>query len=180
MKKTTKIYLSILTAGILLWLAFGFFGVQTLFVDKEVKEEIPGSISAILNQEATESSDPEEGNSRLLGKGVFEQGDSSYTISGNAFLSQHEDQYNLTFTDFEVTNGPALVVYAVKTSSTKNESVKDAIANGDFIDLGTLKGNIGDQNYLLKKKFDSKEYQVISIWCQRFSRNFGSAHLTIP
>lgn len=177
MKKNTKIILAIFVVAGLGWLAFGFFGIQAIFQDQEVKEEIPSSVSELIadtNKDVTSAGGTEQ---ELLGKGAFQQGDSTYTISGNAYMSRIKGQLNLTFTDFKVTNGPDLYVYAVKASSTENKVVKETVTEGDFISLGLLKGNIGDQNYLLEKDFDLGEYQVISIWCKRFGRNFGSANL---
>jgi hypothetical protein len=46
-----------------------------------------------------------------------------------------------------------------------------------FIDLGTIKGNIGDQNYALSADVDLSKYRTISIWCKRFAINFGVAPL---
>lgn len=150
----------VVVAGDLAWIAFGFFGIQALFVDREIEEEIPDSISNLISGSAAS-----EGG-ELLGKGSFMQGDSTYTVSGEAFLSRIDGGLNLTFAGFEVTNGPDLQVYAVKAGSTENEALKEVVSNGGFIHLGSLKGNIGDQNYELE--FDPKEYQVVSIWCRRF------------
>lgn len=180
MNRTPKIILSLLAVGGLSWLAFDFFGIQALFIDQEVKEEIPEAVSILISREDGDTSDSAGEGSKLLGKGSFKQGDSTYTISGKAFLSQVEGSLNLTFTDFDVSNGPDLFVYAVKTDSTENKQLKETVSNGDFINLGSLKGNIGDQNYLLEDGFDPKEYQVISIWCRRFGRNFGSVVLERP
>lgn len=177
MKKNTKIILAILVVGGLVWLAFGFFGIQALFKDQEVKEEIPSSISELIADTNNDAAGAGGSESELLGKGTFQQGDSTYTISGSAYLSRIKGQLNLTFKDFKVTNGPDLYVYAVKTNSTENKVVKETVAEGNFISLGLLKGNIGDQNYMLDKDVDLGEYQVISIWCKRFGRNFGSVNL---
>jgi len=180
MKKTIKILLSLLGVGLFSWLAFGFFGIQALFTNKEVNEEIPDAVSNLISEagDGTVKSDSAGDNQKLLGRGSFEQGDSTYSIAGNAFLSRVGDTLNVTFTDFEVSNGPDLYVYAIKTDSTDNKTVKSTVADGEFIRLGKLKGNIGDQTYTLESDLDLSEYGVISIWCQRFSRNFGSALLT--
>ncbi len=172
MKKTIILPLAVLGIAGFSWLAFGFFGIQALFTNTEVNEDVPDAVSQILADESGSSDS-------LLGKGSFTQGDSTYTIAGNAFLTQGESQPMLTFTDFEVSNGPDLFVYAVKAGSTDNKTVKDAVAAGDFVNLGTLKGNIGTQNYELDGAFDSGEYPVIAIWCKRFGRNFGSADLSM-
>ena len=168
MKKNIKIIIPIAIVGIagISWLAFGFFGIQALFADKKIDEDIPDTVSKLIES---------GGSNGLIGKGEFEQGDSTYTIKGSVFLSEVDGKVNLTLKDFDVTNGPNLFIYAVKTKSTDNQTVKQTVADGGFVNLGVLKGNIGSQNYVLDEKIDLEEYQVISIWCQRFSRNFGSA-----
>ena len=40
-----------------------------------------------------------------------------------------------------------------------------------------IKGNIGDQNYALGSDLDLSKYRAVSIWCKRFSVNFGAAAL---
>ena len=46
-----------------------------------------------------------------------------------------------------------------------------------LLDLGVIKGNIGDQNYALAGALDLAKYRAVSIWCKRFSMNFGAAAL---
>jgi hypothetical protein len=41
-----------------------------------------------------------------------------------------------------------------------------------------LKGNIGDQNYELPANADLAKYRAVTIWCKRFSVNFGTAPLS--
>ncbi|BCX48039.1 electron transfer protein with DM13 domain [Haloferula helveola] len=174
MKRSLKIPLFLVAAGVFAWLVFGVFGIQALFIDRKVEEQVPEAVMSLVSGQdgGSASTDAERA---LLGKGSFRQGDSTYTISGDAFLSRINGQLNLTFTGFDVTNGPDLFVYAVKSSSTDNQEVKSTVSEGGFINLGTLKGNIGDQNYALEDGLDLEDYPVISIWCRRFGRNFGSA-----
>jgi hypothetical protein len=40
-----------------------------------------------------------------------------------------------------------------------------------------LKGNRGDQNYEVPATVDLTKYRAVTIWCRRFSVNFGSAPL---
>jgi len=51
------------------------------------------------------------------------------------------------------------------------------VQQAGFIDLGVIKGNIGDQNYTLGNDLDLMKYRAVSIWCKRFSVNFGAAAL---
>jgi Electron transfer DM13 len=49
----------------------------------------------------------------------------------------------LRFTDFKTSNGPDVHVYLFAADDARDsESVKRAA----FVDLGSIKGNIGDQN----------------------------------
>ena len=59
------------------------------------------------------------------------------------------------------------------------DDAKDAatVKNAGFVDLGVIKGNIGDQNYTLGSDLDLSKYRAVSIWCKRFSVNFGAAAL---
>jgi hypothetical protein len=56
------------------------------------------------------------------------------------------------------------------------EKIADALRAG-FIDLGPIKGNVGDQNYVFGSDVDLSKYRAVSLWCKRFSLNFGTAPL---
>ena len=60
------------------------------------------------------------------------------------------------------------------TDATDDATVKSA----GFVEIAPLKGNIGDQNYELPASLDLGKYHAVTIWCKRFSVNFGSAPLT--
>ena len=47
----------------------------------------------------------------------------------------------------------------------------------EYISLGELKGNIGDQHYELSQEVDVESYPYTLIWCEKFSVLFGSAQL---
>lgn len=80
----------------------------------------------------------------------------------------------LRLTQFATSNGPEVRVYLVAATDVQDEaSAKQA----GFVDLGALKGNIGDQNYDVPATVDLTKYRAVSIWCRRFSVNFGAAPL---
>lgn len=149
---------------VVLVLAFGVFGIQALFTNTVVDEEIP-----VTTQEGVDSP-------VVLREGAFVQGDSTYTIEGNVSITEVNGVRSLALTDFSVTNGPDLFVYLVK-SSADNDEVKEAVKEGAFLNLGKLKGNIGNQVYTIPETVVLEEGYSVSIWCKRFGRNFGSALL---
>ena len=80
----------------------------------------------------------------------------------------------LRLTSFSTSNGPDVHVYMVASDDAKDAAT---VKNAGFIDLGSIKGNIGDQNYTLGSDLDLAKYRAVSIWCKRFSVNFGAAAL---
>ena len=80
----------------------------------------------------------------------------------------------LRFTNFKTSNGPDVHVYMVAADDAKDSAT---VQRAEVIDLGTIKGNIGDQNYTLGPDVDLSRYRAVSVWCKRFSVNFGTAPL---
>ena len=80
----------------------------------------------------------------------------------------------LRLTSFSTSNGPDVHVYMVAAADAKDVAT---VQRAGFIDLGVIKGNIGDQNYVLGSDVDLGKYRAVSIWCKRFSVNFGAAAL---
>jgi hypothetical protein len=79
----------------------------------------------------------------------------------------------LTLTGFEVDNGPDLRLYLVAGSARGEDNVRD------FVDLGRLKGNRGDQQYRLPPGLDLGRYSTAVVWCRAFSVLFARAPLRV-
>jgi Electron transfer DM13 len=80
----------------------------------------------------------------------------------------------LRFTNFKTSNGPDVHIYMVAAADAIDSP---SVVHAGFIDLGIMKGNIGDQNYALGPDVDLSKYHSVSVWCKRFSYNFGTAPL---
>jgi Electron transfer DM13 len=74
----------------------------------------------------------------------------------------------LRLENLHVTNGPDLYVYLATDESAS-----------DFVSLGKLKANNGNQNYDIPSETDLTRYNTVLIWCRPFSVLFGSAELTL-
>ncbi len=79
------------------------------------------------------------------------------------------DDSILRFENLKVTNGPDLYVYL---STDK--------AASEFVSLGKLKANNGNQNYNIPSDTDLSKYNTVLIWCKAFLVLFGSAELKMP
>jgi hypothetical protein len=77
------------------------------------------------------------------------------------------------FEDFRTSNGPLLRVYLSTTAPDGRGSPFDE----RFVDLGALKGNIGDQNYVIPRGTDLGAYRSVVVWCKRFSVPFAAARV---
>jgi hypothetical protein len=98
-----------------------------------------------------------------------------HPTAGTATIYQMGDGTRvLRFTNFTTSNGPDVHVYMVASDDAKDIA---AVEHAGFIDLGVIKGNVGDQNYTLGGDLDLGKYRAVSIWCKRFSVNFGAAAL---
>ena len=187
--------------AIVAFLAFGVFGIHTLFIDDKVNEAGPVFASgaapsgiesdftspemaadmteSMIDQPVEVSIDdpmpemPASPEIVTLVSGNFI--DRSHPASGVAkVLNDGSAQRFLRFEDFETDNGPDLNVYL-------SSAPPDAPAgqfDDDFVDLGDLKGNIGPQNYELPVEVDLDRYSTVVIWCVRFGVAFGAAELS--
>jgi Electron transfer DM13 len=123
-----------------------------------------------INQSLPEQQTSQTGNetSTLLLTGSFVGvGDGIHDAQGIAKVIPIEGREKiLRLEDLVVTNGPDLYVYL----STDNTA-------SDFVNLGRLKANIGNQNYQIPEGTDLTKYDTVLIWCKAFSVLFGSAEL---
>jgi hypothetical protein len=157
-------------AVIVLALGWYWFRPELLFVDRLVSEAFPRkSTSATPSRgEATASE-----NSVVLAKGKFHS--VAHETSGTATIHRLADGGRvLRLTDFATSNGPDVRVILIAANDADDGA---NVTESGYIELGKLKGNKGDQNYELPDDVDLDRYQAVTIWCYRFSVNFGTAPL---
>ena len=145
-------------------------------VEEEVEdppaEETPAEETAIEQAAAAEAAAAaaeEEaatpGEIVTIASGNF-QSINGYSVTGDALvLNNGTEERFLRFENFVSDNGPDLKVYL-------------RAASGEFISLGDLSGNIGDQNYAIPVDVDLSVFSNVEIWCERFSAGFGFATLS--
>ena len=160
MKKLIKFGIPIAAVAVLVaWYAFR---PERLVVNRQVDEAMPSAQNGSSPQPVVSGQfysilHPTEGTAT-----VYRLGDGARV---------------LRLTSFHTSNGPDVHVYMVAADDAKDVAT---VEHAGFIDLGVLKGNIGDQNYILGSDLDLGKYRAVSIWCKRFSVNFGAAALKPP
>lgn len=81
----------------------------------------------------------------------------------------------LRLTDFATSNGPDVRVYLIAAPDASDDAT---VTKSGYLELGKLKGNEGDQNYVIPAGTDLTKYHAATIWCYRFNVNFATAPLT--
>ena len=149
------------------------FRPELLFINKSVNESFPAGASAQTVSNTTGMGNESIKSPVQLASGMFHAG--AHETKGTAAIFQLPDgQRVLRFTNFETSNGPDVRVLLVAANdATDNDTVK----NSQPIELAPLKGNVGDQNYDVPSTIDLNKYKAVTIWCNRFSVNFGTAPL---
>lgn len=183
-----------------------WFQPQALLFDRVVEEEFPGAAPAPdaapagdedegapaseepMGPDAEDGEDPRDPDTgagtqdevaeptgpRPLYDGTFASRN-RYTVTGGATVYELEDgTRTLRLEPFESTNGPDLYVYLTTADHADDDPALDA----DHVDLGELRGNIGNQNYTIPDDVDLAAYDTVVIWCRRFSSSFGAADLS--
>lgn len=155
-----------LTLGLLVLAgAWYLFRPELLFVKKQVHEEFP-SASAAAPASASMTPGP-------ILAGRFHS--VAHDTMGMAAVHQlASGERVLRLTEFQTSNGPDVHVYLVASTDAADS---DTVTKAGFVDLGSLKGTEGDQNYELPAGIDLAKYRAATIWCARFGVNFGTAPL---
>lgn len=191
-RKSAVISGAVVVVGALWYL----FRPDALVISKTVNEPFPAAqeSAAVMGESmgspmgsmaaSSEMSHSSMANSSAMG--LSSEAEPVRLVSGRFHTNAHETKGLATIyvlddgrrvlrlTEFSTSNGPDVRVYLVAAADVQEE---DAAKQAGFVDLGAMKGNIGDQNYDIPAGLDLSKYRSVSIWCRRFSVNFGAAPL---
>jgi len=200
----TKIIIGVIIAVILVPLAI--YTVSPLFISTEVNEPLPVMASAEFQKfmnlteegriQASDNMSQQEKNSIMIlaanenstvnesvdTKSAGQENETTRNMLSGKFIGINDGIHNaegvvkvialddgtsvLRLENFKATNGPDLYVYLATDKSSS-----------DIVNLGRLKGNIGNQNYAIPAGTNLTKYNTALIWCKAFSVLFGSAQL---
>ncbi len=171
-----------------------------LFIDVTVNEELPSATSssqadgaAPSNREAAESLEitdspstnetttpsptPEPTPERVIdAEGTFISHE--HPTAGKARIITLEDGSRiLRLVGLDTDNGPDLKVWLAAAPVIEGREGWFVFDDDEYLDLGPLKGNKGNQNYPIPAEADITDLTSVTIWCDRFSVSFGAAEL---
>jgi hypothetical protein len=165
-------------------LVVGWWLLKPLFIDKEINEALPmaSQIEQGIEKPADKGketgemenknptmpvADKETAKLTSMFEGAFVDGEPGHHAKGKVVTVVNGDTTILRLEDLDATNGPDLHLFLAKPGSK----------TGDGINLGKLKGNIGNQNYELPQNTDLSVYSKVVIYCKQFSVDFGYSEL---
>ena len=137
---------------------------------ERIRKQVEQFAAAMPDKEMVE---PMPGAPQLLASGDFRDADRFHKGSGKAKLYDIPAVGRvLRFEEFKVTNGPDLrVLLATEPLPTNRHDL------GEYIELGPLKGNVGDQNYEIPADTEVARYASVVIYCKPFHVVFSTATL---
>jgi hypothetical protein len=164
----TWIVLAVIAVGAV----FGLYWFQPwkLVTDREVSE-------ALSSPAATAASTPATAGPVVVAGGDFVTHE--HDTSGSARVVRAADgSHRLELVGLDTSNGPDLRVWLTDQPVREGLAGWRVFDDGEWVELGRLKGNRGDQAYPLPAGVDPAAYASVAIWCKRFAVSFGAAPLT--
>ena len=154
-------FLKIFIPGFLLGAVFGaafWYLVSPLWIDRVVDETLAQGEGVTI-----------------LSMGLFSDADAAHKGMGLAkIVSTGVADSEVQLSDFAVTNGPDLELWL---SAHPDPKTSADVADGAWLSLGLLKGNIGDQSYQIPADTDLSQYKSVVVWCEQFGVLFSPAPL---
>jgi len=152
----------------------------TALQSSTVNEEFPGVAAA-----TTSASGPSDGRSataapaatRDLARGTFISHEHGTT--GTVRIVELPDGRRiLRLESLRTLNGPDLYVWLTDAPVRDGRDGWFVFDDGEYVSLGRLKANNGNQNYAVPAGADLSKLTSVSIWCDKFNVSFGAAALS--
>ncbi|HZB60797.1 MAG TPA: DM13 domain-containing protein [Actinomycetota bacterium] len=168
-RRTRVLLLGLVVAVVAAGGAVAWFQPQKLLIDQRVDEALPGQAAPSQGPAATPAP---SGGPATVATGRFRS--LGHTTSGRvAVLEVDGGRRYLRLDDLATSNGPDLFVYL---SAAPADGPRDRF-DDEFLSLGRLKANQGNQNYEIAAGTRLGRYRSVVIWCRRFTYAFGAAEL---
>lgn len=180
-------------AAVVLIVAGLVFQPWLLFVDVRVADAVPTSRAS-----APAEMTPVDAVTPAPGSEVPETGEQPPAVpsgpvdllAGSLISHEHETSgtvrvienpdgtRQLALVGLSTSNGPDVHVWLSAGPVVEGRDGWYTAASYDHIDLGPLRGNLGDQLYDIPAEVDLSTFRTVDLWCERFAVSFGAAALS--
>src|SRR5215211_363256 len=145
-------------AAIIVVIALALFEPWTLWIDKTVNEAAPSGAAPPI----------ELAHGDLISH--------EHATTGTVRVLQLADGSRvLRLENLDTSSGPLVKVWLSDAAVEAGRGGWHVFDDGEYLDLGELKGNKGSQNYLFPRSANLDDYRSVSLWCDRFNVSFGAA-----
>jgi hypothetical protein len=160
--------------------ALYWFQPWQLWVDETVQESFPSAAPASQSPVAVPdspapASEPPGPAELATGSLISHEHRTTGTVR---IVRAADGSLVLRLENLATSSGPDVHVWLTDAPVKPGEDGWEVFDDGKHLDAGKLKGNKGNQNYLLPAGTDLAGYTSVSLWCDRFDVSFGAAELT--
>ncbi|MEU0369688.1 DM13 domain-containing protein [Streptomyces sp. NPDC006283] len=163
-----------------------WFQPWKLWQDETVEEALPSvaptaagpepTTSMLPSTSTSASPSPAEEGPRTVAQGSLISHE--HQTTGTVQLIRLPDgSHTVRLENLDTSNGPDLRVWLTDAPVKEGKAGWHVFDDGEYVSLGKLKGNKGDQNYAVPTGTDLSGLTSVTIWCDRFDVSFGAAKL---
>lgn len=174
MARRRLIVILAITAVAALVVGLVVFKPWLLFVDVRVDDALP----------QTAEVPADNGTAPPVAAGPIELSSGSFVshehaTTGTATIIENSDGTRvLAIENLDTSNGPDVHVWLSASDVVEGIGGWFVAGGAEYLDLGLIKGNVGNQVYEIPPATDLSQYRSVALWCVQFSVSFGAAQLT--
>ncbi len=151
-----------------------------LFVDVTVDEALPmlqPSPTAPADPSASPSASPTPAGPVQVSAGqlISHEHETSGTVR---IIANPDGTRVLTLENLSTSNGPDVRVWLAAAPVVPGTDGWFLADDAAWVDLGPIKGNLGNQVYEIPADVDLSAYPSVYLWCAQFAVSFGAAALS--
>lgn len=170
-----------------------------LFIDQRVDDAIPDvvatSTTSAMAPEQGGKMEKADGMSAMDAMGAMDSGKNAangpaLVAQGNFISHEHSTtgtasivkdaatgKSQLVLSDLNTSNGPDVHVWLSKAPVIEGQAGWFVAGEHEHVDLGQIKGNVGNQVYDLPSNINVDDWTSVVLWCDDFNVSFGAAAL---
>ena len=180
--KRPLIIIGVVIAAAAFVVAALIFKPWLLFVDVRVDDALPtisqppATAQPTPNPTVDPAVDPAPAGPVLLSTGTFTSHE--HQTSGSvSIIEQPDGSRVLAIAGLDTSNGPDVHVWLSASDVVEGVDGWFVAGGAPYLDLGLIKGNLGDQVYEIPADADLSQYRSVALWCVQFGVSFGAAQL---
>jgi len=150
-----------------------YFAPQDLFIDTSISDPVPTATSSPTTFTPSNAPPVTTAAPLVLAHGTFRNGE--HRTTGTALLLKLADGRTFVrLQDLDTSNGPDVRIWLSAADAQASDGI---VHSSEYVDLGGLKANHGNQNYLVPTGTDLPSFRSVVVWCRRFEVVFGASPL---